>query len=126
MTYTDTNVLLHWLLGDHPELTGRAENLIDSSSPGELYVTDVIVAEVIYVLRGTGRDRDQTAEAVGLLLRTEAFTFEHAELITVTLQLYSEHRLDFADCYLWARARHDQAELATFDARLSRKFTPGT
>lgn len=118
MTFVDTNILLRWLLGDHKELSRKAETIVAQAAPGSLIVTDIVVAEIVYVLRGTGRDRDQTAEALLLIGRTEAFKYENHELIMEITQLISESRLDFADCYLLVRAGREHTELATFDKEL--------
>lgn len=38
------------------------------------------------------------------------------------IDLLTETSLDFADCYLLARARREKAELETFDASLRKKY----
>jgi len=123
MTYVDTNILLRWLLGDHKELSTKAEKLVQATAPGSLLITDVVVAEIVYVLRGTGRDREQTSEALLLLERTDAFRYENKDLIVEVIRLLTNLRLDFADCYLLARARRDEVGLETLDKALSRAFT---
>lgn len=122
MAFVDTNVALRWLLGDHQELSARAEQLVDSAKPGTLVVTDIVMAEIVYVLRGTGRDRQQTAEALLLIGRTPAFSFEHDELAQDIVELLTTTSLDFADCYLLARARREQTQLVSFDAALQKRF----
>lgn len=118
MAFVDTNILLRWLLGDHKELTHKAENIVNSAKPGSLIVTDIVVAEVVYVLRSTGRDRHQTVEALMLVGRTPAYKYENSDLIAEIISLVSETSLDFADCYLLSRANRESIELATFDNRL--------
>ena len=121
MMFVDTNVLLRWLLGDHQELSKKAEAIVGKAAPGSLSVTYIVAAEVVYVLRGTGRDRQQTAEALLLLGRTEAFVYEHSELMADIIRLFVDTRLDFADCYLLARARREKLGLETFDRLLSKQ-----
>lgn len=120
--FVDTNVILRWLLGDHPELSARAEVLVNRAGSDRLVVTDIVMAEIVYVLRGTGRDREQTAEALLLLLRTEAFEYEHPELVQTIIELLTSTKLDFADCYLLARVRREHVGLATFDAALEKLY----
>lgn len=122
MAFVDTNILLRWLLGDHPTLSHKAESLVDKAKPGSLVVTDIIVAEVVYVLRGTGRDRQQTSEALSLISRTPAFKYENEELVNEVTALITSTKLDFADCYLLARAQREQTGLETFDEALRKKF----
>lgn len=122
MALIDTNIILRWLLGDHKELSPRAEQLIQEAKPATLLVTDVIVGEIVYVLRSTGRDRRQTSEALLLLGRTEAFKYENEELTMEITGLLIETNLDFADCYLLTRARRDRLGLNTFDGPLKKRY----
>ena len=123
MAFADTNVLLRWLLGDHATLSPKAEKLVAAASAGSLLVTDIVMAEIVYVLRSTGRDRQQTSEALLLIGRTPAFTLEHRDLAMEIIGLLTEIKLDFADCYLLARARRDKQGLLTFDGPLLKAFS---
>ena len=122
MAFVDTNILLRWLLGDHKELSAKAELLVQKAKPSSLLITDVIVAEVVYVLRSTGRDRQQTGEALSLLGRTAAFKYENEDLISEVTGLLTSTNLDFADCYLLARAKREKIDLETFDGPLRKKY----
>ena len=122
MVFVDTNILLRWLLGDHKELTATAELLVQKAKPATLLITDVIVAEIVYVLRSTGRDRWQTSEALSLLGRTIAFKYENEDLIGEVTGLLTSTNLDFADCYLLARAKREKFGLETFDESLRKKY----
>jgi predicted nucleic acid-binding protein len=122
MKFADTNIVLRWLLGDHEELSAKAEELVQDAKPATLLVTDIVAAEIVYVLRSTGRDRQQTAEALLLVGRTPAFKYEHEELTMEIIELLAETNLDFADCYLLARARREKIKLETFDVSLRKKY----
>ncbi len=122
MTFVDTNIVLRWLLGDHKLLTQKAEKIVATARPASLLVTDIVVAEVVYVLRGTGRDRQQTSEALLLLGRTKAFKYENEELMMDVIRLLTEIKLDFADCYLLARTRRERVNLKTFDTQLQKHY----
>ncbi len=122
MQLINTNIILRWLLGDHSELSPEAEKLIERAKPSSLLVTDIVVAEITYILRGTGRDRKQTSEALLLIGRTKALKYENEELVMTIIRLLVETRLDFADCYLLARGRRENLGLATFDKPLEKLF----
>ncbi len=122
MKFVDTNVLLRWLLGDHKELSAKAETIVKNAKPATLLITDIVVAEIVYVLRSTGRDRQQTSEALLLIGRTVAFKYENIELISEIIKLLTSINLDFADCYLLARARREKLGLETFDQSLRRQY----
>lgn len=123
MTFVDTNILLRWLLGDHKELSPKAETLVAAAKPASLLITDVITAEVVYVLRATGRDRHQTSEALLLISRTAAFKYENEELTHQIIDLLESTSLDFADCYLLVRSRREKIGLKTFDNQLRKKLS---
>jgi predicted nucleic acid-binding protein len=122
MVFVDTNILLRWLLGDHRELSAKAETLVEKAEPSSLIVTDIIVAEIVYVLRSTGRDRQQTGEALSLIGRTSAFTYENDELVAEIINPLTATSLDFADCYLLVRARREKMGLETFDEALHKRY----
>jgi predicted nucleic acid-binding protein len=122
MQLIDTNIILRWLLGDHEKLSSKAEKLVRETEVSTLLVTDIVVAEIVYVLRGTGRDRKQTSEALLLIGRTEAFKYENEELIMKITDLLVGTNLDFADCYLLARARLEKLGLETFDISLEKLY----
>jgi predicted nucleic acid-binding protein len=122
MAFVDTNILLRWLLGDHKELSAKAEKLIQEAKSASLLITDIVVAEIVYVLRGTGRDRQQTAEALLLIGRTASFKYENDELIMDVIRILTEMKLDFADGYLLARARREKTGLETFDEPLRKAY----
>jgi len=122
MKLVDTNIILRWLLGDNAVLSSKAEEIVKEADRSSLLITDVIVAEIVYVLRSTGRDRSQTSEALQLLGRTEAFKFENEELVIRITTLLISTTLDFADCYLLAKARKEKLGLETFDKLLEKQF----
>ena len=74
------------------------------------------------MLRATGRDRQQTSEALLLIGRTKAFKYENAELLAEIISLITTTKLDFADCYLLARSRREKLELETFDSHLNKLY----
>jgi predicted nucleic acid-binding protein len=118
MALVDTNILLRWLLADHPELTAKAETIINTAKPGTLVVTDIVAAEVVYVLRGRGYDRLQVSEAMQLITRTPQLIYENPAIILHTVDHFATTGLDFADCYLLSRHELEQIELHTLDNKL--------
>jgi len=121
MKIVDTNIVLRWLLGDHNELSAKAEKIVNKSKPSTLMVTDVIVAEIVYVLIGLGKNRTQVFEAINLLIRTIEFKFENELIISKTNQYIKITKLDFADCYLLARSIIEKNEILSFDNALNKE-----
>ena len=95
---------------------------MEQAKSSTLLVTDVVAAEIVYVLRGTGRDREQTSEALLLIGRTEAFKYENEELIMKVTDLLIGTSLDFVDCYLFAKSHREKLGLETFDSSLEKLY----
>ena len=65
--FVDTNVLVRHLTGDPPEMAARATAYLGTER--ELLLTDLVVAETVYVLESFYETpRDQVAEAVRSLV----------------------------------------------------------
>jgi predicted nucleic-acid-binding protein len=117
MISLDTNVVLRFLLDDVPEQTERATKAIENS---KVYVTDVVVVEVIYVL-----------EKVILLSREDILKLvtdflgfpnvvHNPYFLLETIQLYKHYpSLSIVDCYASSEAKAYNNQLVTFDKRLA-------
>lgn len=121
MAFVDTNVILRWLLDDHP-LSVKAAQLVSAAKPGELVITSVVAAEIVYVLGGLKKDRTQLVATFGALSQALAFSFEDEASIEA-VDILAHTGLDFADCYLIARAVKARIPLHTFDAHMQREYT---
>ena len=129
MTFVDTNVVLRWLLNDHPTLTPKAQRLIKTAETqeDEFLITDVVLGEIFYILRQKGYRNSQTAQVLGDLLERSVFIFDQESRLNLLTRIISETNLDFADCYLISRAVYSNEPLATFDKAMRKaydKFKP--
>jgi predicted nucleic acid-binding protein len=113
--FVDTNILIRHLTGDPPAMAARATAYLENES--DLLLTDLIVAETVYVLESFYEaPRERVAEA--LLLRT--------------LEIYETDGVHFADSYLVACAETTGVNrVASFDRSIDRVGTvervePGT
>lgn len=113
----DANVLLRLLLNDVPPQHTDALALV---ARGALRVSDVAVAETVFVLgRHYELTRGQVCGLICRLLRQPQILATGAVL--AALEVYAEHpKLSFEDCLLVEHARRDEAEpLWTFDKKLA-------
>lgn len=115
----DANVLLRYLLGDHPDHSARAQALIESDRSFRVSVVTLI--EVGYVLtRVAGVPRaDAVAAMIDLLDRENLSVHEiDTDLAIDALRLCRPNgRVSFGDALLWAVARAGTACVWTFDER---------
>lgn len=119
MIALDTNVLLRLLLRDDPGQAKRAQVLFDANADrdGALFVTDVVIAELVWVLRSRYRLAPrQIGVAVQGLLDNATLAWQSPAATANALALYEAGNVDFADCLLAAQASERGCEaVATFD-----------
>lgn len=116
----DTNILARHLTGDPPAQARRATLFL--SKADELILTDLIFAELVYVLESYyGLSRSTVAELARSLLALESIAVADQDLLLRSLDLYESQRLDFAEAYLAATAEISGIEkVASFDRTLDR------
>ena len=116
----DTNVLIRHLTGDPPDQARRATRFLAAGH--ELVLTDLVLAETVYVLESYyRRPRREVAAAARSLLALPGVAVLDLDLLLRTVELYDSLRLDLADAYLAAAAEAWGIEgVASFDRRLDR------
>ncbi|HEU4753740.1 MAG TPA: PIN domain-containing protein [Armatimonadota bacterium] len=120
MRLLDTNVILRFLLNDHPVHSPRAHARL--SRPEGCTVTPHILVEVAVVLEKVYRlDRTQIVAALRAFIAQESIEILGLTKPTVDAALLlcqPSGRVGFADAFLWAEARQiPGATVLTFDAR---------
>jgi predicted nucleic-acid-binding protein len=116
MTSLDTNVVLRLLLDDVPDQTFTAKKIIEKN---KVYVTDVIVVEIIYVLEKVMllSRKDISDLLIGFLGFSNVI--HNPYFLTETIKFYEVHpSLSIVDCYASAEAKAYHNKLATFDKQL--------
>jgi predicted nucleic acid-binding protein len=121
--FIDTNVLVRHLTGDPPSLAERATAFL--ASEVELYLTDLVVAETVYVLESFYKaPREQVADAMRSLVGMRSMITIDSALLLRAIEIYEVDRLDFADAYLVACAESTGiARVASFDRTIDRLST---
>ncbi|MDP2327074.1 MAG: type II toxin-antitoxin system VapC family toxin [Dehalococcoidia bacterium] len=121
--FVDTNILIRHLVGEPPEQAARATRYLAQAD--ELLLPDLILAEVAYVLESFYEvPREQVAETLRAVLAFPAIRVLDADLLQRAVEVYEQHRLDFADAYLVASAeRTGVGVVASFDRAIERVGT---
>lgn len=118
MALVDANIVLRYLLDDHPELSPKAVEIIeerDASLPMEA------ACEVVYVLQKVYKvDREQIQQYLSELVNRKLVAVEKPEVFLKALECYSSTSFDFVDMLLWAYYAVEQQEVLTFDEKLRR------
>jgi predicted nucleic acid-binding protein len=121
--FVDTNILVRHLTGDPVDMATRASAYLANET--ELLLTDLIVAETVYVLESFYEaPRPQVADAMRSLLAMESVIVVDSALLLRVVGIYEHHRLDFAEAYLAACAESTGVNrVASFDRTLDRVKT---
>ena len=121
--FVDTNILVRHLTGDPPEMAARTTRFL--ATERDLLVTDLVVAETVYVLESFYKaPRDQVAEAMRSLISFDSIVVVDSALLLRAIEVYETDRLDFVEAYLVACAESTEVgRVASFDQGIDRVDT---
>jgi len=118
MQKIDANIILRYLLNDHPDLSSRAKEIIDQ------HIVEVpveVLCEVVYVLGEYNKiDRQSISTGLRRFFEQTQCTLFHREAILRGLEYFGQKSLDFVDCVLAGYAEVDKDEIFTFDGKLQK------
>jgi predicted nucleic-acid-binding protein len=111
----DANVILRYLLKDHPQMSEEARQVIEEGA----FTLPEVLAEVVYVLSGVYRiERTEIGRTLTDFL--DEISIDNQESVQEALSLFSETSLDFVDCIIIARHRILGEDVMSFDKKLNR------
>lgn len=121
--FVDTNVLVRHLTGEPPAMARRATRFLGDAD--ELYLTDLVLAETVYVLESFYEaPRRQVADAMRSLVAMRSVATVDPALLLRSLEVYEVSRIDFAEAYLVACAESTGiGRVASFDRSVDRVGT---
>jgi predicted nucleic acid-binding protein len=116
MLAIDTNVIVRYLTGDHPQQSRKAKALIDSE---RVFVCTTVLLETDWVLRSVyGFTPVKVAKALSAFAGLPNVTLEDATMIAKALD-WTVRGMDFADALHLAKAQGSEA-FVSFDRRFAR------
>ncbi len=121
MIAVDTNVLVRVVVDDpdQPRQVARARNRVKRA--GQVYVPQIVQAELVWVLEGAyGLDKGSVVAVLRHLLDNQAFTLQNESVFQAALSAYEAGSADFADYLILAESRGAGYPLVTFDKRLQK------
>lgn len=119
----DANVIIRFFLNDHPTLSKKAQSIIADAQKGaySLYVDEVVVAEVVWVLSSFYEiNREGIASRMLTLLSEPWVVNPRKKIILTAFALYRTSSVDYIDAWLAAVSRKKRIPLETFDTGLRR------
>lgn len=124
MIALDTNVLLRFVLADTREPhTAIAERWMRRHAARGIYVDDIVLCEVEWVLRARYRwQRAAVAELLAELCDSEALALADPSVVRHALASYRAGRGDFSDYLIRERCRQrGAAPVATLDRAIGKE-----
>lgn len=120
LTTLDTNVVVRLLIGDDPLQTPIAEQaFLQAIASGGVYLPDVVLAEVAWVLRGYDLDRPTRFQLLERLVRTRGVVVDDIDAVIDALEHFRQGG-DLADQLILARATSAGAlPVLSFDRRFA-------
>ena len=118
ITVLDTNVILRYLLNDHPQHFQIAYAFMAEVKTGEkiVYIPDSVLAECIYVLLKVYKvPKTEACKNLYNLLSYAGISQENQEVLLNSLSLFSKHNVDFVDAIVHTAAKQKQWKLFSFD-----------
>jgi len=121
----DTNVLVRYIVQDHPKQSRLATRAIEkectSESPGR--VNTVVLCELSWVLaRGYGYDRQMVSLVLRRILSSPELFVEEDEAVWQALRLYENGNAGFADYLLGLlNKRAGASPTLTFDKKAGKE-----
>ena len=120
MKTLDTNVVVRLLIGDDPQQTPIAERaFLEAIASGGVYLPDVVLAEVAWVLRGYYLGRSERYALLERLVRTRGVVVDDIDAVIEALDQFRQGG-DLADQLILARAASANAlPVLSFDKRFA-------
>ena len=120
MNLVDTNIVLRYLLDDHPEMSAQSRDILQSA---QILLTTQVIAEIIYVLNGVYNvKRQEITIALHQVIEMTNVHLENNEVTRLAIREYAETNLDFVDLLLYALHQVTGMPVKTFDKGLLRKL----
>lgn len=116
--WLDANVILRFLTGEPEEMHERSARLMARAEQGEvrLYVSQLVLAEVIWVLKSFyGNSMTEIADVIGALVSAPGIEVDDREIVIRAVQLAQEKNVDYIDAFLALQAAARDERVCTFD-----------
>ena len=116
MIRIDTNYIMRYLVNDNIEMADIAEEILTTK---DVFISNEILAEVVYVLLGVYKiSKADISNQLLELINFDNIFVSNYEVIKKSFEIFKTKNLDFVDCLLCAYSNND--EIITFDKKLNK------
>jgi predicted nucleic-acid-binding protein len=101
----DTNIILRFLLGDHPDLSPKATAFMSKVANGTVKaeILDIVIAECVYVMEKFYRiPREKISEKLSNILNFSGIVNSNRSELLQALMKFETSNTDIVDCVLAA------------------------
>lgn len=119
----DANIIIRFLLNDHPRLSVSAKSIFLKAQKGatKIYFDEVIVAEVIWTLSSFYKiKKADLVDRLEKLISQSWVANPKKNLILKALDLYNSSNLHYIDCWIFVLSKSLNMPLRTFDKSLEK------
>jgi uncharacterized protein len=120
----DANIILRFLLADHPEHSPRCKQLLERIESGAEVVTlpEVVLSDVIWTLKSFYRWPNERIQAFAMmLLGLDGIQMTRKPLVQTAVLLFAQHNVDFSDALVVAEMQWNQRpEIYSYDRDFQR------
>ena len=102
MIFLDTNIILRFILKDHPIYSPKAEEIIGKIDSGKVkvYISWPTILEVVFVLQNSVKlPKKEIAEKLLAIFHLENVTLEHRVLLDTVFEYYVDKNISLTDAY---------------------------
>lgn len=121
----DTNVILRFLLGDHPQHFARACKFMVELQSGEqrAHILESVLAECVFVLFKFYRvPRSEITEKLLGILALKGIECESYEVYRNALLRFESTNLSIVDTLVWSISEKHNWSIFSFDSTLNKKI----
>lgn len=114
----DANVILRYLLGDHPDQSPSSARFMEEVERGEkeVYLHDVVIAEVVWTLEKFYKvPKEEISHVLSELISMRGISVSDRIVLLKALQIYAGKNVDFVDALLGAISIERGVEVVSFD-----------
>lgn len=119
----DANVIIRFLLADHPQLSRKAKEFFQKAEEGKilLYIDEVVAAETVWVLTSFYKVRRvDVVHKLEAIFVQEWMVNPRKHILQEALTLFGEQHIAYIDAWILAVSHAENIPLATFDTQLAK------
>ncbi|MEA2015323.1 MAG: PIN domain-containing protein [Actinomycetota bacterium] len=122
--YADTNLFIRFFTGEPADQAEESRKFLNkvSDEEYELFICDLVIAEIIYVLESVyNLEKTEVVEKIFAIAEINNTVIENRRVVLKALDFYEEKNIDFIDAYIAGHmAKNNCSKIFSFDSDFKR------